>query len=138
MAEFKDNPAHTPIVFECDIKTAITSIDERLIRQSISNLIANGLKYSKENRPITVSIKKSKSEITFSVQDHGIGIPIEDQKHLFAPFFRATNSKMIPGNGLGLNITQEYAKIHNGVITFTSIENEGSTFVLHLPLKETN
>ena len=73
------------------------------------------------------------SSIHIKIKDYGIGIPKEDQQHLFERFFRAGNVTAIQGTGLGLNIVQRYIHKLNGTITLTSIENEGSTFNITLP-----
>jgi signal transduction histidine kinase len=68
-----------------------------------------------------------------SVEDQGIGIPIDEQKHLFETFFRASNTKDIPGNGLGLAIVRQSVELHGGSITFESRPGEGTTFFVLLP-----
>jgi signal transduction histidine kinase len=70
----------------------------------------------------------------FKIQDYGIGIPQKDQEFLFNAFHRAQNSKAIPGTGLGLNIISTLIQNSGGTIEFTSVENEGSTFIINLPL----
>ncbi|MDD2799220.1 MAG: PAS domain S-box protein [Bacteroidales bacterium] len=132
---FKEDQFNNEIIFESDLKEIFLNVDKRLMRQTINNLMSNALKYSPNATPINVSLKIVNDEILLSVQDHGIGIPLEDQRHLFTPFFRASNSKMIQGNGLGLNIIRESARIHGGDIKFMSNPSEGSTFILNLPIK---
>jgi len=66
--------------------------------------------------------------------DQGMGIPEEEQKHLFERFFRAHNATNIQGTGLGLNIVKEYIHLMGGEISFTSKLNEGTTFQIQLPL----
>ena len=72
--------------------------------------------------------------MTISIKDNGIGIPEEDKKHLFNPFFRAGNVSTIQGNGLGLSIVQESMKMHGGKISFISVLGKGTIFTLHFPL----
>ena len=71
--------------------------------------------------------------IEFSISDNGIGIPDEDQKHLFDRFFRASNVINIEGTGLGLNIVKKYVEILNGEISFASKLYEGTTFNVKIP-----
>jgi signal transduction histidine kinase len=70
--------------------------------------------------------------LIFEVEDFGIGIPEEDQKKLFSSFFRASNTGVIHGSGLGLMVVDYVVKKHNGTISFSSIQNEGSTFKISL------
>ena len=110
-------------------------LDERLINQVLNNLLSNAIKYSPEGPKIKVELYKQNEEILLSVQDQGIGIPKEDRNKLFQPFQRASNTKQIQGNGLGLNIVKEFLLLHGGEITFNSIINKGSKFIAHLPTK---
>ncbi len=71
--------------------------------------------------------------IVFHVKDQGIGIPIEDQKHLFDRFFRASNTANIQGTGLGLNIVKRYVDLLSGEINFTSEFGKGTTFHIKIP-----
>lgn len=131
--EFGSSQYSNEIRFQYPFNSLVVSVDERLMRQALNNLLSNALKYSPDNLPVSISIQKQHSELTIHVTDQGIGIPDADQKHLFTPFFRASNSKLIQGNGLGLNILRESIHLHGGEITFTSKINEGSSFVIHLP-----
>ncbi|HCW08315.1 MAG TPA: PAS domain-containing sensor histidine kinase, partial [Cytophagales bacterium] len=98
------------------------------------NLISNASKYSDVNRNIQLSIGRKDNFISFSVKDEGIGIPLEDQKHLFDRFFRATNATNIQGTGLGLNIVMRYTELLQGDIAFESEYEKGSTFTINIPL----
>ena len=71
-----------------------------------------------------------------TVKDHGMGIPIDEQKNLFERFFRAKNALNIQGTGLGLNIVAKYVEILNGLITFESELNKGTIFYITLPIKD--
>lgn len=107
-----------------------------LLKQILINLTSNALKYSPTNSPVAVNITGKKDELIFEFIDQGIGIPQEDQKHLFQYFFRAKNTDTITGNGLGLAITKNFATILNADLTFVSAQNKGTTFTLCLPLKD--
>ena len=136
--EFKEEQLQNSVEFVCDLTSLNLNLDLRLMRQTFNNLLSNASKYSHGSTPIHIEMKIENNEMLFSVQDHGIGIPKADQKRLFTPFFRASNSKMIQGNGLGLNIILEAAKMHGGDITFESTPDVGSTFVLHIPITNEN
>jgi signal transduction histidine kinase len=112
------------------------SADPDRIREVISNLIDNAIKYSKENTTIDVSLKGDKKQITFSVTDMGIGITTEDQKHLFQKFYRVNNSftRDVGGTGLGLYIARNLIEQFGGKIWVTSQEGKGSTFSFTLPV----
>ena len=71
------------------------------------------------------------------VTDRGIGIPLADQKHLFEAFHRAKNVRTIAGTGLGLAITKRAVDFHHGDISLSSIKDEGTTFQIKLPIKQT-
>lgn len=107
--------------------------DPRLIRKFVSNLISNALKYSPDEKPVTVRLQATETEITFSVQDEGIGIPDKDLYLLFEPFYRASNVGTISGTGLGLTITKQAIELHSGTLSVASQENVGTTFVVRLP-----
>lgn len=108
--------------------------DTRLLRQIVSNLVSNAIKYSPAGSQIDIRLDCTRPEsFTLEVQDHGIGIPDADQAHLFEPFHRAANVGTIPGTGLGMNIIRHSVELHGGTITFTSAENAGSTFTVTLP-----
>ena len=72
--------------------------------------------------------------VSFDVRDEGIGIPEEDQKHMFDRFFRASNAGNVQGTGLGLNIVKRYLDLLDGSITFSSKYGEGTTFKVIIPI----
>lgn len=109
-------------------------LDERLIRQVIQNLLSNAVKYSQPNPQVKVRIYRRNGKYLLTVQDNGIGIPDADKKRLFEPFYRARNAFQIEGNGLGLNIVREAIRLQGGEITFQSIVNTGSVFIVTLPV----
>ena len=112
--------------------------DKNLLRNILINLLSNAIKYSDEGSIIELNAVETENEITLEVRDHGIGIPEEDKVHLFERFFRANNSTNIQGTGLGLNIVKKYAELLNGSVTFSSKENEGSSFGIRLPKNNSN
>ena len=108
-------------------------LDQNLLKNCIINLIANAIKYSGENSEIEFHTKVTDYHYEACVKDNGIGIPEEDQKHLFEAFFRAHNTGSIPGTGLGLNIVSRYVALMNGTVAFTSTPDE-TTFTLTFPI----
>lgn len=108
-------------------------LDRRLLRFIIENLVFNAIKFSPPNHDINITVKCTAEQVVLSVEDHGIGIPINDQKHLFETFFRASNAAHLPGFGLRLTIVRQSVELHGGSITFESRVGEGTTFLVVLP-----
>ncbi len=122
------------IKFSSTLTNLYCNVDHRLMFQSVSNLLSNAIKYTGDNPEISLELNIEKDEWTITVTDNGIGIPLTDQKHLFKPFFRASNVSTIQGNGLGLNIVYESVRMHGGNVSFTSEQSKGTVFILHFPL----
>lgn len=118
-------------------KEKMVVLDKNLLKNCVINLVSNAIKYSGIGTTINISSEITDSECIISIKDNGIGIPEEDQKKLFEPFFRAGNTSNISGTGLGLNIVLRYTKLMNGNLSFQSKQNQGSTFVLTFS-QETN
>ena len=112
---------------------SIVNVDKKLLKNILFNLISNAIKFSPEGGIIDVKSSIEDSKFKISVQDHGIGISKEDQKHLFERFFRGHNATHIQGTGLGLSIIAKYAELMNGTIDFESQENKGTTFTIIIP-----
>src|SRR5690606_12836819 len=93
------------------------------------NLISNAIKYSGENTFIEFNTEINDT-CTLVIKDDGIGIPEEDQKNLFEPFFRAHNTGNIPGTGLGLNIVKRYVSLMGGTVSCQSTQDSGTVFTL--------
>lgn len=106
-----------------------------MILQSIFlNLIDNAFKYSPNNPAPICKISALNTELLLEVRDFGIGIPEDEQRRIYEPFFRATNAKEIFGNGLGLSVVKRFTELLKGRITFTSSLNKGTTFWVYLPV----
>ncbi|TDS16289.1 PAS domain-containing sensor histidine kinase [Sphingobacterium paludis] len=116
------------IVYQHTGDVGIFYLDSHLIKSSIINLISNAIKYSGEDTFIEFSTEIKDDICEICIRDNGIGIPTEDQKSLFEPFFRAQNIGNIPGTGLGLNIVKRYVQLMDGVMEYTSAINEGAVF----------
>ncbi|HEX5112520.1 MAG TPA: HAMP domain-containing sensor histidine kinase, partial [Saprospiraceae bacterium] len=107
--------------------------DKNILRNILYNLLSNAIKYSGEGKPIQCLIRQKGPDVEFEIKDEGIGIPIEDQKHIGSRFFRASNAVYIPGTGLGLNIVISYLHALRGKFSFTSEEGVGTTISVSLP-----
>lgn len=110
-------------------------LDRRLVKNILYNLTSNASKYSEASSVITCRNSIEGDELVIQVIDEGIGIPQEDQQHLFTRFFRASNAINIKGTGLGLNIVRRYVNLLAGTIEFSSTPGEGSTFTVRLPIE---
>jgi two-component system sensor kinase FixL len=108
----------------------LVKLDKNLLKNCIINLISNAIKYSGDDTMVEFTSCVNAEGITISVKDNGIGIPEEEQKHLFEAFFRAQNTGNIPGTGLGLNIAARYVNLMGGTISCTSALNEGTEFTI--------
>jgi len=112
-------------------------IDEKLLQYILTNLLTNAIKYSPEGEEIHLNLLRRDEKAIFQVSDKGIGIPAEDQKHLFEPYHRASNVETIQGIGLGLAIVKDCVELHHGEIKVESVLGAGSTFEVALSVSET-
>lgn len=109
---------------------------------AVGNLIQNAIKFSNGSKLISLKVDddefRSKNAIRFQIIDHGIGIPEEEQKQIFEPFFRGKKSveDQVKGNGIGLSLVQKVAKAHHGDIQLKSKQDHGSIFSLIIPQTE--
>ncbi|CAN5298944.1 hypothetical protein BH09BAC5_BH09BAC5_00400 [soil metagenome] len=110
-------------------------LDKRHIKNLLFNLLSNAIKYSAINSEIKVTTFSRQNEIMIEINDHGIGIPEDEQSQLFERFFRAKNATNIQGTGLGLNIVKKYLDLMGGKISFVSNPEEGTTFTVVLAVQ---
>jgi len=129
----KDQKHTIKFVYQQPIKAVI---DSRLMRQVVTNLLDNALKYSKDAATITIVLNREADKVVMKVIDEGIGIPDLDQAKMFQPFRRASNVGETGGSGLGLSIIKQAVELHGGTVSFTSQVNVGTTFTVSLPINE--
>ncbi|MCG8366203.1 MAG: PAS domain S-box protein, partial [Pseudanabaenales cyanobacterium] len=108
-------------------------VDKKLLRQILTNLLSNSVKYSPEHSLVSLDLRIESNLAVFQVKDKGIGIPPEDLPKLFESFHRAQNVGNIQGTGLGLSITQKCAELHGGHIKVSSEVGVGTTFTVIIP-----
>lgn len=122
-----------------DLGDEITT-DQLILRTILECLVSNAINYSPQGGVVTISIKKESSGVVFVVQDSGIGIPKEEQSHIFERFYRTSNARAFDthGTGLGLYIASMLAKKIGVLLSFESGENKGSTFYVHVPYSDEN
>lgn len=109
--------------------------DRRDLVIAVANLVENAIKYSEAGGTVSVTVTSSSNRVSISVADRGLGIPSRDLERIFERFYRVdrARSRSTGGTGLGLSIVRHVAANHGGTVTVSSIEGEGSTFVLELP-----
>jgi signal transduction histidine kinase len=117
-----------PVVVACDVIR---------IEQVVRNLLSNAIKYSPDATEIVVRLGLDGAQAIVSVTDAGIGVTPLDRERLFQPFVRGENVGPVGGIGLGLSVSRKIVEGHGGQIAVHSIPEEGSTFVVRLPLAET-
>ena len=124
---FPERAFHEEIEPDADIKG-----DPLLLQMLINNLLANAIKYSPKETPITATLSKFRSGIELQIKDEGPGIPDEEKKKIFSKFYRIGNeaTRKTQGTGLGLYLCQKIAKGHNGDISVTNNAPHGSNFVV--------
>jgi signal transduction histidine kinase/ligand-binding sensor domain-containing protein/DNA-binding response OmpR family regulator len=127
-------------VFESEIKVAETTFDPDKIERVIFNLLSNAFKFTSENGHVSVMLslcdKDNQSYLEINIIDTGIGIAADKKDKIFERFFQndVPGSMVNQGSGIGLSITKEFVKLHNGDIKVNSTVNEGSCFTILLPL----
>ena len=109
---------------------------ESLFIQALVNLLDNGIKYSSDGSPISISAFCENEQMVIEVKDNGIGIPIEHIDRIFERFYRVdrSRSRQAGGTGLGLSIVRHIAMLHNGTVEAESHVGEGSVFRMILPM----
>jgi PAS domain S-box-containing protein len=123
------------LTFICNGTVQPISVDEKLLRSILSNLLSNAIKYSPQGGGVVLTLEYQADTALLKVEDQGIGIPLEDQKHLFEPFHRGRNVRTIPGTGLGLVVVKKCMDLHQGTICFNSEPGVGTTCWVTLPLR---
>ena len=124
------------LTYTAPVSRRMIECDEAKLRQVVMNFMDNAVYYSKQGGTIAVDLQYGTKELSFTVTDHGIGVPLAEQHHLFTKFFRATNGRRQrpDGTGVGLFLAKKIITAHGGHIIFQSKEGEGSTFGFRLPL----
>jgi signal transduction histidine kinase len=125
------------IVYEHAGEAGVTT-DKNLLKNILINLISNAVKFSEPGTNVLVRSAVQDGHAEISIQDKGIGISEEDQRHLFSSFFRGKNAANIPGTGLGLHIVKRYADLLHGTLHLRSKLGEGTTITVHFPTKGAN
>ena len=136
LAENKSNE----LIIDCPDNAGSMEADETRVRQMLHNLLSNACKFT-ENGIVTLKVTRATREgvdwVTFDIIDTGMGIPKDSLKNLFLEFSQVDNSstRKFGGTGLGLAISRRFCLMMGGDITVKSVEGEGSTFTIEMPVK---
>jgi PAS domain S-box-containing protein len=123
------------LVFTCEGQSGLISLDEKLLRSMLSNLLSNAINYSPQGGTVLLALEFRSGSVMLRVQDEGIGIPVEDQDQLFEPFYRGRNVRAISGTGLGLVVVKKGVELHQGTIEIRSTVGAGTVCEIVLPAK---
>ena len=126
------------VLIECPtpkqgVKPVSAVFDRERLRQALSILLDNAVKYSPEGGRVTIRIAEENGSVGVEVADTGIGIPEDQIPHVFERFYRAEEARSTEGLGLGLSIARQIAEDHRGSIEVRSKPGEGSTFIIRIP-----
>lgn len=108
--------------------------DETLYRRLLENLLTNAFRFTPPGKSVSLTIYRTTDNLLIEVKDSGIGIPKEEQQFIFDAFYRSSNVDARNGLGLGLSIVSEALQQLNGCISLVSMEGEGTTFRVELPI----
>jgi signal transduction histidine kinase len=119
------------------LRTVLQDVDVQAdadrLRQVVTNLLANALKFTPAGGDVTLSTRARDGDAELSVADTGVGIPADDQERVFERFWRGRNAEGVGGRGVGLAIVVELVRAHGGAVTVISQVGRGSTFFVRLP-----
>ncbi len=137
MRRLKPIAARAEVELVLESKRNVTAeVDQVKLSLAMMNLVENAIKYNKKNGWVRVTLDADHQFCTMVVSDSGIGIPEDSISHIYERFYRVdkSHSREIGGTGLGLAITRNAILLHRGAIKATSIEGEGTTFTVRIPL----
>ena len=114
--------------------TIMLRADQDKIERICYNLLSNALKYTSEGGEISLTAKEENGRVMISVADNGCGISSDELPYIFDRFYQAKNAGR--GTGIGLAIVKAFTELHHGEVSATSIEGKGSTFTIHIPVRQ--
>lgn len=125
--------------FESNPDIIIMDFDAEKIRQIVTNLISNAIKFSSENSMVTITVERQNEEAIVKIKDEGLGIAKDHIPYIFDRFYQIENStsKISQGTGIGLALTKELVLLLRGNINVASKVNQGTTFTIYLPITNT-
>ncbi len=122
--------------FDTEYEEIITGVDIDKVERIVLNLLSNAIKFTPSGGKIWVNISYRNKKVFFSVKDTGLGIP-ENKFNIIFERFRHANTSLTreyEGSGIGLSLVKSFVELHNGTINVSSEENQGSEFVIELPV----
>lgn len=122
------------IMFSSQIDESKAQLDGKLIRQVLTHLISNAVKYSPPGKNVSLNLVSQNGQAIFQIQDEGIGIPPKERERVFETFYRASNVNTTQGTGLGLAIVKKCVDSLGGQISLESEVGVGTTVTVILPL----
>ncbi|MFJ7890482.1 sensor histidine kinase [Lysinibacillus xylanilyticus] len=134
VSEFSHIADGKDVKFNLDCDDSVVYGNTDLLYRAFYNLIENSIKYNIDGGKVMIKVKPDKKQIIIEIKDTGIGIPDEEKKNIFEPFYRVdkSRSRELGGSGLGLSIVQNIITKHNGNIVVTDNENGGTCFEIIL------
>jgi signal transduction histidine kinase len=121
------------IEIDCDDSITLYA-DENKLRQIITNLLSNSIKYSPKTVTILIRCNMDSNQLCLSISDNGFGIRKSELENIFNAYYRVKNTPLIEGNGLGLSIVKKLVELHKGTIQISSEYKKGTTVALYFPL----
>lgn len=120
---------------ECEPVLQPVYVDREMWEKIVLNLLSNAFKYTMEGE-VVISLREAEDRVVLHVRDTGIGIPEKELPRMFERFHRVEGNagRTHEGTGIGLSLIHELVKMHKGAIAVSSIEGEGSTFTVSIPL----
>ena len=119
----------------CD-KSLQFKADKTKLIIAVKNIVSNSIKYNRDQNKIMIEIDCVESSLNFTITDQGIGFEESNIKDILEPFYRIDVHSEQKGFGLGLTICDKIISAHNGNMNISSIPNEGSQFILSIPIKQ--
>ena len=134
--QYYANEENIELIFDTNLEEKIMAFDLEKLDRIMLNLLSNAIKYNKENGKIEVSLNFEEEDLYIKVKDSGIGIPKDKLDDVFKLFKQVNNriTKLSEGSGIGLSIVKSLVNLHNGTISAYSEKDEGSEFVIKIPI----
>ncbi|RYD55985.1 MAG: HAMP domain-containing histidine kinase [Sphingobacteriales bacterium] len=131
---FPDNKVYInhSLMPENDDKLVVNG-NPQLLELAFANVVLNACKYS-SNKPVQILLAATNSSVMVLIKDEGIGIPKQEIKYVFDPFFRASNTNKFKGYGIGLPLARNIVRLHSGNLIVRSEENQGTEIQIDIPL----
>ncbi len=136
VADFAARAAATGHTIELSLSAGTTYVrgDRDALSRAIRNLLDNAVKYSPDCHTVWLDVEQDQDRVSVTVRDHGLGIPVDEQRAIFERFVRGADAKArrITGTGVGLAMVQRITEAHGGEVRLTSLPGEGSRFTMIL------